>query len=101
MLFHAEAQYEEIEMRTGKYEPVACDCWFTSKGRMKPRFVKMYIQGELCIIPILRVLSEEERRYAGISVRAYHCVCKDDERLRQFQLLYFKENCLWKIEWLS
>ena len=96
-------EYGEKEADEGKLKreqrDVACDCWFTSGGKMIPRFLK-YCDEEGIIRQIrdIRVVYTQERRYCGIPAREYRCEAEIGGRLREFILRFWMEECRWQME---
>lgn len=84
---------------TGKQQQVAVACWFTSRGRAMPLWMK-YEDPEGCLHQIkeIRVVSEEETHYAGILAREYRCRAAVEGLEVQFILNFFPETCEWKLK---
>ena len=53
-------------MVKGKQKEVACECWFTSTGKITPLMLKVKDEdGEIRVIKEITVHSQETKRYAG------------------------------------
>ena len=53
-------------MVRGKQKEVACECWFTSTGKITPLMLKVKDEdGEIQVIKEITVHSQEMKRYAG------------------------------------
>lgn len=85
----------------GRPEPVACDCWFTSGGRIIPRFIK-YKDEEGIVHGIynIQVMSQKEKKYCGIASTQYLCRTVWEEKEYFFHLTFRKEECTWYVVWL-
>lgn len=82
-------------------EPVACDCWFTSKGEGLPRFFK-YMDPEIGIIsiPVTEVLYSEDKTWAGKKTRIFHCNSMLNGIVYHYQLLFFPDTTNWEVMWV-
>lgn len=58
----------------GVQREIACECWFTSKGRTIPKIIKvMDEEGFLHTIHEIQVLATEEKTYSGIQTVEHLC----------------------------
>lgn len=82
----------------GIQREIACDCWFTSKGKTMPRIIKvMDEEGMVHTIDEIEVLYSEEKTYAGIETVEHLCRISFCNRCEIVKLIYTKENCRWVI----
>ena len=80
----------------GKQREIACQCWFTSKGKVTPLMLKVQDEdGEIRTVHQIQVLSQEEKRYAGVRSLEFDCVITILEQLIDVQLIYYKEENRW------
>ena len=85
----------------GKQREIACDCWFTSKGKIIPRMIKFEDEeGILQTLQPIVVHVTEEKRFCGISTRVYQCSAVHEQTVYYFQLIYRKEECRWFLIWV-
>ena len=58
----------------GIQKEVACECWFTSSGKLMPLMIKVQDEGgEVRTIRQIRVHSQEKKMYAGIPAIEFDC----------------------------
>ena len=81
---------------TGHWQKVAVDCWFTSTGRVIPRLVK-YEDDDGCIQVLrdIHIISQEQKKYAGIYCHRFDCRTIVDGRAYDFILLYHIREHTW------
>lgn len=80
---------------------VACDCWFTSGGRTIPRLIKlMDEEGVLHMIPVVQLLSSEQKNYSGIHTVEHICRIPVGDREETVRLIFTNENCQWALVFL-
>ena len=80
----------------GRQREIACQCWFTSKGKVTPLMLKVQDEdGEIRTIRQIEVLSQEEKRYAGVRSLEFDCVITILEQRINVQLIYYKEENQW------
>ena len=80
----------------GKQREIACHCWFTNKGKMIPTMLKVQDEdGEIRTVHQIRVLSQEEKMYAGIASMEFDCIITILEQQINVQLIYYKEENRW------
>ena len=90
------AQKADAGFVKGKQREIACYCWFTSKGKMKPMMLKIEDEdGEIRAVHQIRVLSQEEKRYAGMRSVEFDCIITILEQQIEVQLIYYKEENRW------
>lgn len=82
----------------GIQREIACDCWFTSKGKTIPRAIKvMDEEGMVHNIEPVEVLFSEEKTYSGIPTVEHVCNIALGGRKETIKLVYSKHNCKWTI----
>lgn len=82
----------------GIQREIACDCWFTSKGRSFPRAIKvMDEQGIIHTISDIEILYSEEKNYSGIATVEHICRIRLGAQQELVKLVYTKESCKWNI----
>ncbi len=75
---------------------IACECWFTRKGKACPVMLKFQDEeGEIHTIREIQVHSQEEKNYAGIPSIEYRVTVTYQGISRPVKLLFFKEECRW------
>ena len=80
----------------GKQREIACQCWFTSKGKVTPLMLKIEDEdGEIRTVRRIQVLSQEEKKYAGARSMEFDCIITILEQQIDVQLIYYKEENRW------
>ena len=80
----------------GKQREIACQCWFTSKGKVTPLMLKIEDEdGEIRTVRRIQVLSQEEKKYAGARSMEFDCIITILEQKIDVQLIYYKEENRW------
>lgn len=80
----------------GRQREIACQCWFTSTGKITPLMLKVRDEdGEIRTIHRIRVLSQEEKLYAGIPSLEYDCMITILKQEIRVKLVYYKEENRW------
>lgn len=80
----------------GRQKEIACYCWFTNKGKMTPTMLKVQDEdGEIRTIRRIKVLSQEEKMYAGIASMEFDCIITVMEQQIGVRLIYYKEENRW------
>lgn len=80
----------------GIQREIACDCWFTSRGRSIPKMIKiMDEEGMIHTINEIQILCSEEKTYSGIHTVEHVCRIVLGEYCEIVKLIYTKENCRW------
>ena len=82
----------------GKQREIACQCWFTSKGKVTPLMLKIEDEdGEIRTVRQIQVLTQEEKRYAGVRSLEFDCIITILEQKIDVQLIYYKEENRWTL----
>ena len=78
----------------GIQKEVACECWFTSTGRIMPLMLKVEDEeGEIQTIREFVIHSQEKKRYAGIPSIEYDCTLViHGQKVRGWLIYYQSEN---------
>ena len=80
----------------GKQREIACQCWFTSKGRITPLMLKIQDEdGEIRTVKQIQVHSQEEKMYAGVASVEFDCSITILEQQIEVRLIYYKEENRW------
>ena len=80
----------------GKQREIACQCWFTSKGRITPLMLKIQDEdGEIRTVKQIRIHSQEEKMYAGVASVEFDCSITILEQQIEVRLIYYKEENRW------
>lgn len=80
----------------GKQREIACQCWFTSKGRITPLMLKIQDEdGEIRTVKQIQVHSQEEKMYAGVASVEFDCSITILEQQIGVRLIYYKEENRW------
>ena len=80
----------------GKQREIACQCWFTSTGKVTPLMLKVQDEdGEIRTVHHIQVLSQEEKMYAGMRSIEFDCIITILEQQIDVQLIYYKEENKW------
>lgn len=94
-------QLQDAGELKGKQREIACDCWFTSKGKTMPRLIKFEDEdGMIQTISGIRVIHSEDKMYCGIKTRVYLCSALKDDTEYFFKLILRKEECRWFLIWI-
>ena len=92
------AERTEHGVLRGIQRDIACECWFTSKGRSIPKIIKvMDEEGMLHTIREIQLLTSEEKTYSGIQTIEHLCRIRLDGRIETVKLVFTKENCKWAL----
>lgn len=82
----------------GRQQEVACECWFTSTGKIMPLMLKLMDEdGECRIIRPIVVHSSEKKYYAGIPFIEFDCEIAADGRRLNVWLIYYQTENRWAL----
>lgn len=78
----------------GEQKEIACDCWFTSSGKMIPHMIKVQDDdGVVHKITRIQVCSQEKKNYAGIPSVEFDCMLMLlNQEVRVWIIYYQTEN---------
>lgn len=80
----------------GKQREIACQCWFTSKGKITPLMLKIQDEdGEIRTVKQIQIHSQEEKMYAGVASVEFDCTITILEQQIGVRLIYYKEENRW------
>lgn len=80
----------------GRQKEVACECWFTSKGKIMPLMLKVEDEdGEIQVIKEIIVHSQELKRYAGNPFIEFDCTLWLGEQKMRMKLIYYLTQSRW------
>lgn len=88
------SQYANAGAVRGKQREIACECWFTSTGKVTPLMLKLQDEEGVCHVvkPIL-VHSQEKKLYAGTPSIEFDCsIWLKDQQQRVYLIFYINEN---------
>ena len=92
------AQKADAGFIKGKQREIACQCWFTSKGKVTPLMLKIEDEdGEIRTVRQIQVLTQEEKKYAGVRSLEFDCIITILEQQIDVQLIYYKEENKWAL----
>lgn len=98
--YTGEQEGRKMDLPEQKLKPVACDCWFTSSGKLIPRFFK-YDDPENGItqVSVSNILYTEEKLWGGTKKRTFHCHSVLGDTEYHYRLIFYPETSKWKIMW--
>lgn len=78
----------------GAQKEIACECWFTSNGKMIPQMIKVQDDdGVVHKITRIQVYSQEKKNYAGIPSIEFDCMLiLLNQKVRVWLIYYQAEN---------
>ncbi len=80
----------------GVRKEVACECWFTSTGKLIPLMLKVKDDdGELLVIKKIEVHYQEQKKYAGIPSTEFDCTLTILEQSIRAKLIYYQTESRW------
>lgn len=80
----------------GTQKKIACECWFTSTGKIMPLMVKIEDEdGQVRTIREIKVHSQEKKMYAGIPSMEYDCTLFIGKREIRARLIYYQTENQW------
>ena len=82
----------------GTQKEIACECWFTTKGKMIPLMIKVEDEdGEIRVIKHIDVHHQEAKRYAGIPSIEFDCTFTILSQVIEAKLIYYQTENRWVI----
>ena len=80
----------------GTQKKIACECWFTSTGKVMPLMLKIEDEdGAVQTIREITVHSQEKKQYAGIPSIEYDCTLVLQGRKVRAWLIYYQSENRW------
>lgn len=82
----------------GTQKKIACECWFTSTGKVTPLMLKIQDEdGEIQTVREITVHSQEKKRYAGVPSIEYDCTLALNGQNVRVWLIYYQSESRWVI----
>ena len=82
----------------GTQKKIACQCWFTSTGKVMPLMLKIQDEnGEIQTVRETTVHSQEKKRYAGFPTIEYDCTLVLHGQSVRVWLIYYQSENRWVI----
>lgn len=82
----------------GIQREIACECWFTSRGKSIPKLIKVMDQeGMVHTVNEIQLLTTQEKTYSGIPTVEHLCRINLGGRMETVKLVFTKESCKWVI----
>lgn len=100
MVFGAGTHAKQAETADvkGVQREIACECWFTSSGKIIPLMLKVKDEdGEIRVIRQIQVHSQEKRMYAGLSSIEFDCTLTVLKQEIRTKLIYYQTENRWVI----
>ena len=80
----------------GIQQEIACECWFTSNGRITPLMIKLQDEeGEIQTVRPIYVHSQTKKNYAGTPSIEFDCTIEIQQRSYRVWLIYFQSENRW------
>ena len=80
----------------GTQREIACECWFTSTGKIIPLMLKIKDEdGEMLVIKKIEVHYQEKKNYAGIPSIEFDCTLTILEQAIRAKLIYYQTESRW------
>ncbi len=98
MAFGAGTGFRAADAGTvrGEQKEAACECWFTSTGKLTPLMLKVKDEdGEIRVIKEITVHSREMKRYAGSPSLEFDCTLRLGEQEVRAMLIYYMTQSRW------
>lgn len=84
----------------GSQREIACDCWFTTNGKIIPRMLKIRDEdGEIRVIRQVVVHSQEAKNYCGIPSIEFDCTLIVLEHEISARLIYYQTESRWVLNY--
>ncbi len=92
----ASHRVQGAEAVRGKQREIACECWFTSTGKITPLMLKIKDEEGVCqTIRPITVRSSEKKMYAGTPSVDFDCESELAGKLTRVWLIYFPNDNRW------
>lgn len=80
----------------GTQREIACECWFTSTGKLIPLMLKIKDEdGEIVVVNKIEVHYQEKKKYAGIPSIEFDCTLTVLEKAIRAKLIYYQTESRW------
>ncbi len=84
----------------GSQREIACECWFTSTGKIIPLMLKVQDEdGEIRVIKQISVHSQETKNFAGIPSIEFDCTLTILEHEIPAKLIYYQTESRWVLNY--
>ncbi len=84
----------------GAQREIACECWFTSSGKIIPLMLKVKDEdGEIRVIRQIEIHSQEKKMYAGIPSIEFDCTLTILEQAINARLIYYQTENRWVLNY--
>ncbi len=84
----------------GTQREIACDCWFTTNGKIIPRMLKIQDEdGEIRVIKQIAVHSQEAKNFCGIPSVEFDCTLTILEHEISAQLIFYQTESRWVLRY--
>ena len=84
----------------GSQREIACECWFTSTGKIIPLMLKIQDEdGEIRMIKQITVHSQEAKNFAGIPSIEFDCTLTILEHEIPARLIYYQTESRWVLNY--
>jgi hypothetical protein len=92
----ANTQQEDMGIVRKNEMEIACECWFTSKGKMQPLMLKYQDeQGEIHTIREIQVHSREEKKLVSSPYTEFDVTINCQGIYMKAKLIFYKKDCRW------
>ncbi|MDE7445093.1 MAG: hypothetical protein K2N15_05220 [Lachnospiraceae bacterium] len=98
MAFGVVDNTQQLNMGIGRKKKmeIACECWFTSKGKMQPLMFKYQDeQGEIHTIKEIQVHSREEKNLMASPYTEFGVTINCQGIYMEAKLIFYKKECRW------
>lgn len=100
MAFGTGTQAADEGIIQGRQKEVACECWFTSKGKITPLMLKVADEdGEIRVIKEILVHSRELKRSLGNPFMEFDCTLWLGEQRIRARLIYYLAQSRWVLNY--
>lgn len=83
----------------GVQREIACECWFTSSGKIIPLLLKVKDEdGEIRVIRQIQIHSQEQRMYAGLPSVEFDCTLTILNQEIRVKLIYYQTESRWVLK---
>ncbi len=96
----ANARKADATYVRGIQKKIACECWFTSTGKLIPLMVKLQDEdGQIQTIREITVHSQEKKMYAGVPSMEYDCTLAMEHKNIRVWLIYYQTENQWVLNY--
>lgn len=95
------AKQTNVSSIRGEQREIACECWFTSTGKMTPLMIKIQDEdGEYQVIKPITVHSQKKLMLAGTPFVQFNCTIMLRGQEQRVRLLYYQNENRWAMNLL-